>query len=160
MPLYWLIERHVYKRLVLPREQLITNLTRGNTANENLVVVRQLTQVWLNMTYIGETETSLTQLTAKLTLEKRKNAPLGCFSEWFSSEGDTDLLSFSYNGTGLYEELTQLLLCAAKFESDTAGWRGQSLRVCHTREQSVDGVEFGARSVSAHRRTGFVAYRY
>jgi len=34
MPLYWLIKWYVYKRLVLPWQQ-ISNLTRGNSANEN-----------------------------------------------------------------------------------------------------------------------------
>ena len=35
MPLYWLIEWHVYKRLMLPWQQLISNLTRDNSADEN-----------------------------------------------------------------------------------------------------------------------------
>jgi len=45
--LYWQSERHVYKRLVLPWQQLITDLTRPSSANENvrnILIVRQLTQ--------------------------------------------------------------------------------------------------------------------
>jgi len=56
-------ERHVYKLLVLPWQQLITNLTRDNSANENArntLVGRHLNKYWLNMTYVGETKTSLT----------------------------------------------------------------------------------------------------
>ena len=36
MLLYWLIEWHVTKWLVLPWQQLIWNLTRDNSANENV----------------------------------------------------------------------------------------------------------------------------
>jgi len=48
--------------MVLPRQQLITELTRGYSANENArdtLIVFQLTQIWINMTYVGETETSV-----------------------------------------------------------------------------------------------------
>jgi len=35
IPLYWQGERHVYELLVLPWQQLISNHTRDNSANEN-----------------------------------------------------------------------------------------------------------------------------
>ena len=43
MPLYWLIEWHVYKRFVLPWQQLISNLTKGNSANDN---------AWLSVSWL------------------------------------------------------------------------------------------------------------
>ena len=48
MTLYWFIQQHVYEQLILPWQQLITDLTRGNSANENArntLIVRQLTQI-------------------------------------------------------------------------------------------------------------------
>jgi len=38
---------------------VISNLTRRNSANENarnILLGRQLTEIWFNVTYIGETE--------------------------------------------------------------------------------------------------------
>ena len=60
MPLYWLIEQH-------------GNLMRCNSANENacnISLVRQLTDSWLNVAYVGKMETRIwlvAALMAKLT---------------------------------------------------------------------------------------------
>jgi len=51
-----LIERRVYKWSVLPWQHSITNVTRRNSER---IVVCQLTQIRLNVTYVGEIETRI-----------------------------------------------------------------------------------------------------
>jgi len=45
MLLYWLIEEHVYKRLVLPWQQLTTRRNSANENARNILLVRQLTEL-------------------------------------------------------------------------------------------------------------------
>jgi len=75
MPLYWLIEQHVYKRLVLPWQQLITNLTRANSANEN---------AWSSVSWLRF------DLTWR-TLVKRK-LEFNLLPSWYSVDGRVDLV--------------------------------------------------------------------
>ena len=73
------IQRKLYQKLLFKcccigllndMFQLITNLASRNSANENarnILLVCQLTESWLTLTYVGETETRI-WLVAKLTL--------------------------------------------------------------------------------------------
>jgi len=52
----------LHRATVLPWQQLITNLMRRNSANKNarnILLVCQLTESWLNVMYVGETQTRI-----------------------------------------------------------------------------------------------------